>query len=809
MHTLPATGVTRERPKRAARERLRLTICGAVQGMGFRPFVHRLAGNMELPGWIQNSPQGVTIEVEGKRERLNEFLLRLTAEKPAHSLLQGMEPVWLPPAGYDGFEIRASAGGGAKTSLMLPDIATCPECLAELFDPANRRHRYPFTNCTHCGPRFSIMESLPYDRANTSMRGFTMCARCQAEYEDPHSRRFHAQPNACPECGPQLELWDAAGQVVAGRDKALVAAAEGVRKGWIVAIKGLGGFHLVVDATSDVAIQRLRTLKPRQEKPFAVMLRNLGEAHAHCAINDLEGRLLTSPEAPIVLVRRAGRSTIVPSVAPGNPYLGVMLPYTPLHHLLLAELDLPVVATSGNISDEPICTDEREAVARLRGIADLFLVHNRRIVRHVDDSVVRIMLGRELMLRRARGYAPLPVAGAGSAMTFGLPETFPGRAGLSDADKELSPALMAVGAHLKNTIALTVGGQAVVSQHIGDLETEQALDAFRRAGSDLQRVHGCRAVAIAADAHPDYLSTKFARAQATPVMSVQHHHAHILSCLAENEIAGPALGVAWDGTGYGPDGTIWGGEFLRVRGGSFERFAALRAFRLPGADAAVREPRRAAFGVLHELAAERAFDESLATVQAFNRTEAAALKTIMARQLNAPLTSSAGRLFDAIASIIGLRQRSAYEGQAAMELEFAAADSSAQGTYAFDLAPTAPAPNPQAPTWSVDWRPMVLEILSDIDRRIALPDIAAKFHNTLALIIVAVAQRAGEPRVALSGGCFQNRELTERAVRGLEAAGFQPIWHQRVPPNDGGIALGQLAAAQHAFACASPSQEKS
>ena len=489
--------------------RLKLAVRGAVQGVGFRPFVFRLAEELKLAGWVNNSPQGVFIEVEGPRAALEKFLLRLGTEKPVRSFIQSLESSWLDSAGYNIFEIRASETGGGKTALVMPDIATCPDCLREMFDSQNRRHRYPFTNCTNCGPRFSIIESLPYDRANTSMKQFAMCPACQAEYDDPLNRRFHAQPNACPICGPRLELERERrfrrNYFRVPSDDALLTAAEAIRSSKIVAVKGIGGFHLMVDARNEAAVQRLRERKHREEKPFALMFPTVESVKAACEVSSLEERLLRSPEAPIVLLKKIvnRKSPIVNAVAPGNPNLGVMLPSNPLHHLLMAELGFPVVATSGNLSDEPICTDEREALERLGGIADVFLVHNRPIVRHVDDSIVRVMLGREMVLRRARGYAPLPIS-------IGADEFHESQT--SGTQSELVPPkhILAVGAHLKNSVALAVGNQVFISQHIGDLETEPANNAFRRVIADFEKLYDAKPEIIAADLHPDYLSTKFA-----------------------------------------------------------------------------------------------------------------------------------------------------------------------------------------------------------------------------------------------------------------------------------------------------------
>jgi [NiFe] hydrogenase maturation protein HypF len=748
-------------------QRLRVTIRGVVQGVGFRPFVYRMAKGLSLTAWVQNATTGVGIEVEGSPRRLKEFLLKLQSEKPPHAFTQTLEPVFLDSVGYEVFEIRHSEESGEKTALILPDLATCSECVREIFDPTNRRFRYPFSNCTHCGPRYSIIEALPYDRARTTMKSFRMCEECRTEYEDPADRRFHAQPNACSRCGPHLELWEPTGKAVASYDEALRAAGEAICRGAIVAVKGLGGFHLLVDARDEAAVVRLRERKVREEKPFALMYPNVEWVRAHCEVGTLEERLLLSSESPIVLVRRKRKSdlgfeSVTASAAPGNPCLGVMLPYTPLHHLLLADLGFPVVATSGNRSDEPICTDEREALARLRGIADYFLVHNRPIARHVDDSIVRVVLDRELVLRRARGYAPLPVH-----------------------LKKLAPAILAVGAHLKNTVAIAAGNEVFISQHIGDLETLPAVEAFQQVLEDLPRLYDWKPSAVASDGHPDYFSTQYARKLGVPAVDVQHHYAHVLACMAENELESPVLGVAWDGTGYGLDGTIWGGEFLRVTETSFERVAYLRPFRLPGGDKAVREPRRAALGLLYEAFGDEVFaNRRLAPIRAFSARELAALRTMLEKGLNSPLTSSAGRLFDGIASSLSLRQQARFEGQAAMELEFASEAAETDAVYPFVVEGRI-----------VDWEPCVRAIIGELQSEVPVARIAARFHNTLAEIIVAVSRRIGEKKIILTGGCFQNRYLTETSVQRLRAAGFQPYWHQRVPPNDGGVALGQIVAA--------------
>ncbi len=757
-------------------QRMRIIIQGAVQGVGFRPFIFKLASAMNLPGWVLNSPQGVIIEVEGEKQELESFLFRLQEEKPAPSFIQSLEFSFLDPVFFDCFEIRRSDLTGVASALILPDISTCPECLAEVFDPGNRRYRYPFTNCTLCGPRFTIIESVPYDRPNTSMRSFKMCGRCSAEYEDPQNRRFHAQPNACPECGPSLELWDPAGRVLSRQDDALLATAEAVRRGRIVAVKGLGGFHLIADAQSAQSVATLRLRKHREEKPFALMCSSLEQIRQLCSVSALEARLLASPESPIVLLQKLDKYAplaIAGNPAPNNPYLGVMLPYTPLHHLLMREMRFPVIATSGNLSDEPICTDEREALTRLAGIADFFLVHNRPIVRHTDDSIVRVVMGRELVLRRARGYAPLPVH-----------------------CRQRFPKSLAVGAHLKNTVAVTVGENVFVSQHIGDLENKEATDAFHGVIRSFRDLYHIDPVRVVADLHPDYISTKFARESGIPVLSIQHHYAHVAACMGENELEGQVLGVSWDGTGYGTDGTVWGGEFLLTDEAGFSRVASFRKFRLPGSAAAVKEPRRAALGVLYEIIGNSAFEKDSAPILSFSKQERSLLAQMLQKGIQSPRTSSVGRLFDAVASLSGLRQAMHFEGQAAMELEFAIGSEKTDEFYPLVIRePAQRAPDGRRMPEIVDWEPLILALLQDVNSEIPLARISIKFHNTLVEAILEIARRVSEQRVVLTGGCFQNKYLLERAVHKLEAAGFRPYWHQRIPPNDGGIALGQIVAA--------------
>lgn len=746
-------------------QRLSVTVRGAVQGVGFRPFVHKIATRLGLTGWVKNSSQGVFIEVEGGREILDTFLTRLHAEKPPLAYFQSVETAFLDATGAHDFKILASDDSGAKIAVVLPDAAVCADCVREIYDPLDRRFRYPFTNCTNCGPRYSIIEAIPYDRPHTSMKKFRMCEACWMEYNDPNDRRFHAQPNACPTCGPRLGFWDRAGCDLSQLDDPLLAAAQSLREGEIVAVKGLGGFHLMVDARNSAAVRELRRRKHREEKPLAVMFPDLESIEEACKLSEQKIRILTSPASPIVLLeKRFGSDAVCEDVAPGNPYLGAMLPYTPLHHLLMSELGFPVVATSGNLSDEPICIDEHEAVERLRDIADHFLVHDRPIVRHVDDSIVRIVMNRPVVLRRARGYAPLPVVLA-----------MPGQ-----------PAI-AVGGQMKNAMAISSGDQVFVSQHIGDLDSGPAYAAFNRVISDLENLFETEPAIVAHDLHPDYRSTQWTRGTSLRKVPVQHHYAHVLSCMAENEITAPALGIAWDGTGYGTDGTIWGGEFLRIKAGGFERFAHFRTFALPGGDSAIREPRRSALGLLYSVFGENAFEFfDLETIKAFSPAELNVIRRMLSRGINCPVTSSVGRLFDAIASLIGIRQVNGYEGQAAMELEFIADRRTAEH-YPFTVET-----NDGAAV--INTEKMVRSILRDREDKVWPSVISSRFHNTLVETIVSVARLSGEKKIALSGGCFQNKLLTELAVTRLRSEGFKVYWHQRIPPNDGGIALGQLAA---------------
>lgn len=710
-------------------ERLRITLRGAVQGVGFRPFVYRLAQELELAGWVRNTAAGVTVEVEGAPEALETFASRLERERPLPSLVVSSDSERMSVEGSTKFEIRASDEDESPSAAVLPDLATCPACREELLDSANRRFHYAFTNCTNCGPRYSIIRDIPYDRPNTTMTDFMQCPACTQEYRDPADRRFHAQPNACPACGPHLA------------STSITEAAAALRAGKIVAVKGIGGFQLLVDARNADAVSLLRERKQREEKPFALMLPSLDAARHHCEISSEEARLLESAAAPIVLLKPHGHTGIAENVAPNSPWLGVMLPYSPLHHLLLAECGLPLVATSGNHSDEPICIDNLEALTRLSGIATHFVLHNRPVARPCDDSVVRVARGRESILRRARGYAPMPI----------------------QVNRALPPVL-AVGGHLKSTVAIAIGDQVYVSQHIGDLETMEARQAFTRAIDDLCHLYRFHPEAVVCDMHPDYFSTQWAQGSGLPVIPVQHHHAHAASCAAENGVEGPYLAVTWDGSGYGLDGTIWGGEFFLVDGGRFERVAHLKPFRLPGGEAAVREGWRVADSMRWEIYGDEAVQPGIAKM--------------LERKINSPLTSSVGRLFDAVASLTGESSESRFEGESAMILEGCMTPS----LRAYPLA-------------GGDWRPLIRDISHDVHAGVPAGEIAARFHNSLVDWIVETADRFDVPQIVLSGGCFQNAYLLEHAAERLEAHGLTVYSHHKVPPNDGGLALGQAVLA--------------
>ena len=634
---------------------------------------------------------------------------------------------------------------------------------------ANRRFRYPFTTCTACGPRYSIVDALPYDRACTAMSGFTMCAACQAEYQDPVDRRYHAETQACPDCGPSLTYHDGAGATLAERDDALEAAAAGIRAGSIIALKGLGGFQLLVDARNEEAVARLRQRKRRPEKPFALMVRDLDQAAELATLTPDERDMLTSPAGPIVIVTCKDDAPITPSIAPALPWLGLMLPTTPLHHLLLETLGFPVVATSGNLAGEPMAIEIDEARKHLGDIADRFLTHDRPIRRPLDDSVQRLIAGRPVTLRLARGVAPLIVT-------------------RTDIDQRM----LALGGQEKSAIAIASEHGILLGPHIGDLDTVAARKAHEASAVDLQRTQRIEPDWIACDQHPDYASTHFAERQGSPVRKVQHHAAHVLSCMAENDLAPPLLGFAFDGTGYGEDGTIWGGEVILVTKDGWRRVASFRPFALPGGEMAVREPRRVAVALLLDALGVEVFREhqALMPIKSRRASDFAVLKRMIETGLNTPMTSSVGRLFDGVAAITGLRQITSFSGQAAVELEGRAsrAATSLTGAYPFDV-------SDHEPYLLVDWRPAIRALVDDVEKKRDVDEMAVAFHNGIAVAMVDIAKRLGQEHVGLSGGCFQNRCLTERAKDQLEAAGFIVHLHRNVPPNDGGLAVGQIACA--------------
>jgi hydrogenase maturation protein HypF len=747
-----------------------IAISGIVQGVGFRPFVHGLAARLGLRGFVRNQTGCVLIEVEGEEPTLEQFLDELTARPPRLARIETV--CWEPrlPRGERGFRIETSRSDPGGTIFPAPDVATCAECLAELFDPHDRRYRYPFLNCTQCGPRITIIRDVPYDRQRTTMAPFVLCAECRAEYEDPTNRRFHAQPTACAACGPRLQARDARGQTIEGGDP-LAVAAEALRHGKIVALKGLGGYHLACDATSPRAVAELRSRKHRDEKPFALMVRDVADAGRLCAISPAEEVLLTGPRRPIVLLQRRAEAEVAAEVAPGNRCLGIMLPYTPLHHLLLAAVEpLPLVMTSGNRSDEPIAYEDADALVRLAGLADLFLIHDRPIETRCDDSVTRVIAGVELTVRRSRGYAPEPL---------GLPFT-------------CRHPTLALGGQLKVTFALGRGAHAVLSHHIGDLDDYEAYRAFVAAISHYEQLFAIRPELLVHDLHPDYASTRYAleraRTETAPhlLVPVQHHHAHVASCMAEHGLEGRVIGVALDGTGYGSDGAVWGGEFLMAGYGDFERAAHLRYVAMPGGEQAIREPWRMALAHLQDAGRDDSPLPKTISVAAL-----ATARRQIERRFNTPLTSSMGRLFDAVAALAGVRHTVRYEGQAAIELEALAGAIAPDGNYPFTLAGTEPL--------VIDTRPLIAAVGDDAARGVPSGVIARRFHSTVVEIIAQVCARladgSGLDAVALSGGVFQNALLCGEACARLERDGLRVFRHRRVPAGDGGLCLGQLAVA--------------
>jgi hydrogenase maturation protein HypF len=755
--------------------RRHIDVSGIVQGVGFRPYVYRLATERNLAGTITNTPSGVTIEVQGPDESVADFLTRLPQDAPLLARITGVVVVELPCNGDREFRIIASRRGEAVRTLISPDVATCDDCLRELLDPRDRRYRYPFINCTNCGPRFTIVRDIPYDRPRTSMVVFPMCPACQAEYDDPLNRRFHAQPNACWDCGPRMELWDSKGTRVPDADP-IVASIGALKAGKVVAAKGLGGFHLAADATNQRAVALLRERKRRVEKPFAIMVPNLETAQELCSLSEAEGGALQSIQRPIVLLRRKDPSPIAEQVAPFNRYLGVFLAYTPLHHLLLADGGFKaLVMTSGNISEEPIAIGNNEARTRLSRLADYLLVHNRDILLRCDDSVVRVASGKPQQLRRSRGFVPVPVF----------------------LHKEI-PAILGVGGELKNTICLTKGKHAFLSQHVGDLENLESYKFFEEAIEHLQKILEIQPQIIAYDLHPGYFSTQWALQQAgVPLIGVQHHHAHIASCMAENHLDGQVIGFALDGTGYGTDGHIWGGEVLVASYGGFERAAHFGYVPMPGGATAVHEPWRMAVSYLAHHFGREFLKRQVSFVQQLDRPKVDLLLQMMERGTNSPLTSSCGRLFDAVAALVGIRQRVNYEAQAAIELEMAIDDFAPNDPYPLELVR-------EGSGWIIDTRLLFESLLEDLGRKLRAAAISRRFHEGLIEIFVRVAdlfrRSASLNRVCLSGGTFHNVYLLENLRSRLEKNDFQVFTHSEVPAGDGGLSLGQALIAAHSLA---------
>jgi hydrogenase maturation protein HypF len=789
--------------------RQRIELRGRVQGVGFRPWVYRQAVSLRLRGAVSNDGGALTIDVEGPAALLERFVETLRRAPPAQARIDHFSIRELPLVGHAEFCILPGAQAGAAAAPLV-DLAPCADCVRELFDPTDRRYRYPFISCAACGPRYSIQHRLPWDRAHTSMAGFTMCAHCAREYAAPDDRRFHAQTTACSDCGPQLAWQGAEGARFAG-ETALRAALDALRDGAIIALKGVGGYQLLVDAANDAAVERLRQRKRRPHKPFALLTADMDEVRQLAEVDTHEAQLLTAASAPIVLLRRRADAAVVDAVAPRNPWLGIMLPASPLHHLLARDAGTPLVATSGNLAGEPLFHADDDAEA-LGSIADGFLVHDRTIVNPIDDSVLRMAAGAPLVLRLARGMAPTVVRVSahstreafaeptGRTVTGDLPPAHlvPGTefAVLNPRSGDAED-IIGLGGFLKNSLAQTFDGGVLVSPYIGDLDTQAARESQRHALVTLAGFAGSAASTQARDLHPDFVG-----ADAAPgTVEVQHHVAHVAGVIAEHGLAGSVLGVAWDGNGYGADGTLWGGEFLRIDADRWERVAHVRSFPLPGGARAMREPWRAALGALAAaFDADRLTPETLPYLRQLGAAERGILLRGLDRGLNAPHTSSVGRLFDAAAALLDLHAVCSFEGQAAIALEAAALDAADCGRgYPFSYARADNAAMPLI----IDYAPALDALLQDRDSGAPHALIAARWHAGLAAAIVAVARRLGISQLALSGGCFQNRLLLESTVAGLRAAGFDVFWPRQIPPNDGGLAFGQVAWAARVLAAES------
>jgi len=772
-----------ETPLTASMNRRHYKITGIVQGVGFRPFIYRLAHELGFTGWVRNSPSGVEIELQGKADAFPLFEQALAGDAPPLAVIDSIRIEEINSVNNcdRGFTILPSAGGEPDVRIA-PDSALCPDCLRELFDPSDRRYRYPFITCTNCGPRYSIITGVPYDRPKTTMADFPLCPECLSEYENPLDRRFHAQPIACHDCGPQVSLLTSTAEKVAEHDEAVTQAIKLLEEGKVVAIKGIGGYHLAVDACNHEAVARLRERKKRDEKPFALMVADVEAARSVAELGDMEERLLTSTEAPIVIVKKRHDTQLSPLISPNNDWLGIMLPYSPLHHLLFSphpssliphpSVFKALVMTSGNISDEPVAFEDADALERLAGIADYFLIHDRPIHIRSDDSVMRVFQGRPLFYRRARGYAPRAVT-----LPFEL------------------PPLLATGAELKSVFCLAAGSRAVLSQHIGDLQNQSTLDSFGQIVAHLSGILAVRPTLVACDLHPDYLSSRFAEDSGLPTVLVQHHHAHLASCMAENGLDGDVIGIIFDGTGYGPDGTVWGGEFLVGGYGGYSRAGHLRQVPLPGGDAAVREPWRMAMAYLYQAIGDAAFEVDHPVARHLPENGQALFARMLRRGINSPLTSSCGRLFDTVAALLNLRHTVSYDGQGAIELEALAetSENGNYGDYSYRILS-----NEETPL-HLDFSPMFPELLADLAAGIRTSVIALRFHQTVATaateLCLHIAEASGINRVIFSGGVFQNRLLSEMLYTALTSRGLTVFTHRLVPPNDGGIALGQAAIA--------------
>ncbi len=753
------------------KRRARGAIEGIVQGVGFRPFIYQQAGQYGLSGHVGNTDFGVDLEVEGSDRNVAAFIASVVAAPPPLAVIASVRWTDIPVKHQHTFEIRQSESHRERSALISPDVGICKDCHRELLDPSDRRYGYPFINCTNCGPRYTIIKDIPYDRMATTMASFQMCSECCREYEDPSNRRFHAQPNACWACGPVPSLHDPNGTKMPCDDP-IRETISLLQQGAILAVKGLGGFHLCVDASNHEAVVRLRRRKHREEKPLAVMVKDLEIAREIVRVNQAEAELLTSRQKPIVLLEKKPRNDLSEQVAPQNRYLGVMLPYTPLHVLLMEGPFVALVMTSGNVSEDPISRDNQKAFLKLHGIADYFLVHNRDIHLRGDDSVVRVVDDIPRQVRRSRGYVPVPVF---------LPSPMP-----------TMPSVLALGGELKNTICLTKKNRAFLSQHVGDLENLETYDFFKLTVSHLRRILEIRPEVMVHDLHPDYLSSRFAREQNefTP-LAVQHHHAHIVSCLAEHGVGGPVIGLAMDGTGLGLDGAIWGGEVLLCDSVSFSRRAHLSYVPLPGGDAAAKSPWRMGLVYLYHAYGENLFDLSIPFVRGLDRETSSIILQMAQKGVNSPLTSSCGRLFDAVSALIGIRKEIAYEGQAAIELEMCQ-DPHEEGAYAFDI-------HAKAGEWIMETAPIIQGVVTDLLEGEVSGVISQRFHNTLInmlhQICMTIRAESHMEQVALSGGAFQNKTLLSGVMKALSADGFEVLSHALVPANDGGLSLGQAVIA--------------